>query len=84
MAKADDLAEKLHVVETNFAVDRAVTMALKEAKSSWWKTTHFVCVTATSAITTTIYKSCNWLYDHYAPVKIGVDAMIQAILRGDK
>ena len=74
MAKDDDLREKIHGLEMKQGIDDAV-----RERDVWWiKKLIAMCLVMWSAITYIGRELGSFLYDNYAPVRIGVDAAIAA------
>lgn len=74
MAKDDDLREKYHDLDKKQGIEDAV-----RERDVWWiKKLMAMCLVMWSAITYIGREVGSFLYDNYAPVRIGVDAAIAA------
>lgn len=74
MAKNDDLRDKYHDLDKKQGIEDAV-----RERDVWWiKKLMAMCLVMWSSIMYIGRELGSFLYDNYAPVRIGVDAAIAA------
>ncbi len=76
LSKEDELADRLREIELDNAERRGWRRGVRHV--------HKFCVTLGLSISAFAYNAGHWLYEHYLPVRAGVDTMIAHILRGDR